>query len=96
MQTLSQFLRDRLPPNDIEPAELNRRAREVWDAISEETDDKTRNTERVSRLYAMCRDIQQARRSGARDVTVHRIVALLMLTLARAYWIGSVTRGHGG
>jgi hypothetical protein len=85
METLSQFIRDRYQ-GEMSSAEMNRRAREVWNDISAdvgETDVK--HSQRITRLYDMGRDIQYARARGAHVATAHRIISFLMLVLAQSY-----------
>lgn len=85
---LTHFLRERFPNNDLSPAEINERAREIIDAIDAETGNRTAHAARVTQIYQTARLIQRARHGGARAVTAHKVVALLMLVLARSYGIG--------
>lgn len=88
MQSLAAFVRQRDSGGALSPAELDKRAREVVDAIDAETGSRTAHAARVQRLYALGQDIQNARIGGARDVTVHKIVQYLMYIIARNYGLG--------
>jgi hypothetical protein len=87
MQRIAALLRGirSLDTNAPSPVELNQRAREVVDAIDNETGQRTAHSQRVARLYSVARDIQHARAAGAKDITVHEIVKFLGDVFARTY-----------
>ena len=85
---MTEFVRQRDSGGALSPAELDRRARAVVDAIDAETGSRTAHAARVQRLYALGQDIQNARAGKARDVTVHQIIVFLMHVLARNYGLG--------
>lgn len=90
MQRAADFIRERLrsliPPFDpMSPAELNRRAREVVDAIDDETGDRTSHAQRVAQIYGVARQIQRAGEKQCGEMTVYRIIAFLFEVCKRSY-----------
>jgi hypothetical protein len=86
MQRIAGLLRSLLPVTDpMTPLEVNRRAREVVDAIDNETGSRTAHSQRVAQLYAVARQIQHAAEAGAKDMTAHAIVRFLADVCVRSY-----------
>ena len=69
----------------MDARELDRRCRNIWDNIAEETGLRTAHAKKVTRLYNVCRDIQQAALSGARSATVRAILDLIYEVAVRSY-----------
>jgi hypothetical protein len=86
MQRSAGLLRSLVPATDsMAPVDLNRRARDIVDAIDGETGSRTAHSQRVARLYAVARDIQHAAESGCKELTTYRIIAYLATVCARSY-----------
>lgn len=75
----------RATATETDRAEMWQRAKDVVDAIDAETGVRTARNARAERLYQLGRDIQEAKRGGAKDITVHGIVTFLMRVLAQSY-----------
>jgi hypothetical protein len=71
--------------NPMSAAELNQRAREVWDNIADDAGSRTAHTHRIARLYGVARDIQHACEAGAGEMSVYRIIAFLASVFTRSY-----------
>lgn len=83
MPTIAVSVRE--APAEMNRSEMWRRAKDVVDAIDHETGTRTARSQRVERLYRLGLDIQEAKRGGAKDITVHGIIKFLMRVLAQSY-----------
>jgi hypothetical protein len=75
----------RVGPMPLDARELDRHCRDVWDNIAGETGLRTAHAKKVTRLYMLCRDIQQAALDGARFETVRKVIDLICHVAVRSF-----------